>query len=252
MRAKASDSMIGALARRLLHVLRDAFRLWWLAPAIPLIAVIPEFVQHVVEIQIGMFDSREAGKALANDPTRWAFGYAKLAGYLIAILAAARFWAARVQGLAWYSPWGIAWKVFGIGLLLNGLLSALTWALEDPLKSAVGEMATNVISLALNLVTLPLLVLLVAGLVGDRKATIGSVYRYGWGAALRIVLLSAVVLVPLMALHSYNHTLAIGSHPALVWALMVFDSLLIGLLAAGWGTAIHHGYQRLGHDPGHA
>ena len=94
--------------------------------------------------------------------------------------------------------------------------------------------------------------LLVAGLVGDRKATIGSVYRSGWGAALRIVLLSAVVLVPLMAWHSFNHALAIGAHPALVWGLMVFDSLLIGLLAAGWGTAIHHGYQPLGHDAGQA
>lgn len=243
--------MIGALVRRLLHVLRDAFRLWWLAPAIPLIAVIPEFAQHVVEINIGMFDSREAAKALSDDPTRWAFGYAKLTGYLIAILAATRFWAARRQGLAWYSPWGIAWKVFGLALVLNGLFMALSAVFADPLKGAVGEMATNAISLALNLVTLPLLVLLVAGLVGDKSATLASVYRTGWGAAFRIVLFSAVVLVPLMALHSYNHELAFGAHPALVWALMVFDSLLIGLLAAGWGTAIHHGYLSLGRDPGH-
>lgn len=242
--------MIGALASRVLHSLRDAFRLWWLAPAIPLIAVIPEFVQHVVEIQIGMFDSREAGKALANDPTRWAFGYAKLAGYLIAILAAARFWAARAQGLAWYSPWGIAWKVFGIALVFNGLFMAASAALAEPMQNALGETATNAISLALNLITLPLLVLLVAGLVGDSKATLASVYRTGWGAALRIVLLSALVLVPLMALHRLNHDLAFGAHPALVWALMVFDSLVIGLLATGWGTAIHHGYRPLGRDPG--
>lgn len=250
MRRTENLGLIGAMAQRVLHTLRDAFRMWWLAPAIPLIAVIPEFVQHVVEIQIGMFDSREAGKALANDPTRWAFGYAKLAGYLIAILAAARFWAARAQGLAWYSPWGIAWKVFGIALVLNGLFSGLTWVLEDPLKGALGETATNAISLALNLITLPLLVLLVAGLVGDGKATLASVYRTGWGAALRIVLLSALVLVPLMALHRLNHDLAFGAHPALVWALMVFDSLVIGLLATGWGTAIHHGYRPLGRDPG--
>lgn len=242
--------MIGAFVSRLLHSLRDAFRLWWLAPAIPLIAVIPEFVQHVVEIQIGMFDSKEAGKALANDPTRWSFGYAKLAGYLIAILGAARFWAARQQGLAWYSPWGIAWKVFGIAIVLNGLFMALTVVVADPLKGAVGETGANAISLAANLVTLPLLVLLVAGLVGDSKATLASVYRIGWGAALRIVLLSAVVLVPLMALHRLNHDLAFGAHPALVWALMVFDSLVIGLLATGWGTAIHHGYRPLGRDPG--
>lgn len=250
MRRTENLGLIGAMAQRVLHTLRDAFRMWWLAPAIPLIAVIPEFVQHVVEIQIGMFDSREAGKALANDPTRWAFGYAKLAGYLIAILAAARFWAARAQGLAWYSPWGIAWKVFGIALVLNGLFMAASAALAEPMQNALGETATNAISLALNLITLPLLVLLVAGLVGDSKATLASVYRTGWGAALRIVLLSALVLVPLMALHRLNHDLAFGAHPALVWALMVFDSLVIGLLATGWGTAIHHGYRPLGRDPG--
>lgn len=237
--------MIPALVRRLLGVCRDAFRLWWLAPAIPLIAVIPEFVQHVVEIRIGMFDSREAAQSLANDPTRWAFGYAKLAGYLIAILAAARFWAARAQGLAWYSPWGIAWKVFGLALLLNALVTAVLAAAEQPLQAALGKAGSGIVSVGLTLATLPLLVLLVAGLVGDSKATLASVYRTGWGAALRIVLLSAAVLVPLMWLHGVNHDLAFGAHPALVWALMVFDSLVVGLLATGWGTAIHHGYRRL-------
>lgn len=240
--------MIKAFLQRLLSVPRDAFRLWWLAPVIPLIAVIPEFVQHVVEIQIGMFESQEAAKALSDDPTRWAFGYAKLAGYLIAILAAARFWAAREQGLPWYSPKGIAWKVFGIGLLLNALLTLAIAVTEEPLKAAIGGTAFDLVSLVLNLVTLPLLVLLVAGLIGDRTATIRSVYRTGWAAAVRIVLFSAVVLIPLMGLHSLNHTLAFGAHPALVWALMVFDSLVVGLLAAGWGTAIHHGFRPLDHD----
>lgn len=237
--------MIATFFRRLLDVLRDAFHLCWLAPAIPLIAVIPEFIQHVVEINLGMFDSRDLARALSDDPTRWAFGYAKLAGYLITILAAVRFWAGRAHGLKWYSPKNFALKVFGLALLLNAVVMILEAVIEGPLKVAVGVNVTEAFSVGISIATLPLLVLLVAGLVGDKNATVGSVYRTGWLAALRIVLFSAVVLIPLMALHSYNHTLAIGSDTTLVWGIMIFDSLLIGLLAVGWGTAIHHGYQPL-------
>ena len=64
--------MLRLLATRIGSVFRDGFRIWILAPIIPALIGLPEFAQHVVEIQIGMFDSREAGQALANDPTRWA------------------------------------------------------------------------------------------------------------------------------------------------------------------------------------
>ncbi|MFN3511007.1 MAG: hypothetical protein ACK4ZA_06600, partial [Tsuneonella troitsensis] len=61
--------MIGALIRRTRDVAVDSFRIWWLAPVIPLIAVLPEFAQHVAEVRLGMFDSIEQARAIANDPT---------------------------------------------------------------------------------------------------------------------------------------------------------------------------------------
>ena len=48
-----------------------------------------------------------------------------------------------------------------------------------------------------------------------------------------------------MWLHSQNHYWAMGQSDALIWMLMVFDSLVVGLLAVAWGTAIHHGYRPL-------
>ncbi len=65
------------------------------APLILGIAVLPELMQHVAEIHLGMFDSAGRFRALANDPLRWGFGYVKLVGFMIAMLAVARFWSVR-------------------------------------------------------------------------------------------------------------------------------------------------------------
>jgi hypothetical protein len=222
--------VIGALIRRTRDVAVDSFRIWWLAPVIPLIAVLPEFAQHVAEVQLGMFDSIEQARAVANGPTRWAFGYAKIAGLVVAILAAVRFWAARRQGVTWWSPKGIAWRVLALGIGANVAISVLGSLLE----SAVA--------------TLPLIILVVAGFAGDREASLRSVYITGWPATLRILAFSALVIAPLMWVHTLNHQWAMGAPPVLLWALMIFDSLVVGLLAVGWGTAIEHGYRPLGDD----
>ena len=236
--------MIKAFARRIGEVLRDSGRIWLLAPVIPFIAVVAEFIQHVAEINLGMFDDIETARAVSNSDARWAFGYAKLAGYLVAILAAIRFWAARRDGLPWWSMKGIAWKVFGIALVANVFVGLASTGIEYG-AAHYGETVVQAVSIAFSIITLPIFVMLIAGLVGDRSTTLASVYRTSWGAALRIVIFSAIVLVPLMWLHSQNHVWAMGADKALVWALMVFDSLVVGLLAGAWGTAIHHGYRKL-------
>lgn len=204
----------------------------------------PELAQHIVEIQIGMFESREAGIALSSDPTRWAFGYAKLAGYLIAILLTVRFWAAHKAGEAWWSPKGVAWRVLGLAILANIAVTAAITGLEYVLADAretIKQTATAIISIA----TLPVLVWLIAGLVGDKQANLSQMYRTGWLAGLRIVVYSAMVLLPLMWLHGENHDWAFGASTPMVWGLMIFDSLVIGVLALAWGTALHHGYYKL-------
>lgn len=53
------------LGRALVELYRGSMVLFTAAPLIVAIAAIPEFLQHVVEINIGMFDSRAAAHALA-------------------------------------------------------------------------------------------------------------------------------------------------------------------------------------------
>jgi len=93
-------------------------------------------------------------------------------------------------------------------------------------------------------------VLIAAGLAGDGALTLGVAFTRGWLPALRIVLFIALTWAPLAWLHWMNHRWAMGAADPLVWLLMAFDSLVVGLLATMAGTAIHHGYASLGGDRG--
>lgn len=231
--------MIRSTLARSAETLRDGVRIWWLAPLIPLLVVVPEALQHVAEIRIGMFESREAARALGDDPRRMTWGYLKLAGLLLAILATLRFWGARERGLPWYSPRGVRWGALGLGIALMAVTSAPEWLLADRLEADMLQYLT----LGITLLTLPLITYLAGALIGDPDLTLRGVFRHGWWPALRMVLFAAIAWVPLQWLHGKNHAWAMGGNDAAVWGLMAFDSLVVGLLATIAGTAFHHGYR---------
>jgi hypothetical protein len=212
--------------------------LLWKAPLMLALVMVPEFLQHVAEIQIGMFDSKEQAIAVANDPTRWAFGYAKIAGLVLAILAAARFWGARERGVAWYRLADVDWRRFGLGFLLFGLIPATPALLEAQL----GKSVADAVALALTILFLPALFLMLAGLFGDRTTSARPIWRRSWPRAILMVLLLVLAFAPAQWLHGLNHKWAFGADPIVVWTLMIFDSVLVGLLAGLTGTAFYLGY----------
>ena len=218
--------------------LRDSVRLWRLAPLVPLIAVLPEFAQHVVEIRLGMFVSQEAFSSLALDPQRVAFGAVKIAALVLAVLAGARFWANRTAGLRGWSLAGIAWKqvLLGLGVQIAASLPAL-------LDLRVAPVVQMTLTLVLTLASLPGLVLMVGGLLGDRETGLLAIYRSGWTKALRIVLHIAPVWLLLQTLHRADHIAALDRQNWLVWLLMGWDALVVGQMAALAATGLHHGYQ---------
>lgn len=232
--------MIRSIPSDFLKVVRDSFRIWWLAPLIPLLVVVPEALQHIAEIRIGMFEGKAQAMAVANDPRRMIWGYLKIAGLVLAILAALRFWPAQGSTRRWWDPRGVAWASVGVGLGLIGLTIVPGLMVEAWLGSGA-ETAAAWIDGVLTVASLPLFVLLVAGLRGDRSASLAEVYRLGWLPALRGFLFAAVLWMPLQWLHTVNHRWAMGAADWQVWALMAFDSLVVGLLAVTAGTAIHHG-----------
>lgn len=221
-----------------LAVLRDSVSLYWLAPLIPLIAVSTELLQHVWEVRAGMFESREAFKALAMDPGRWQWGALKIAGIFVTLLAAARYWAASKAGLRWWNPSGIAWKALAIAFACN--LAAMIPL--NLIQGRLGQPAENAIVWGITIATLPLLPLLVAPLLGIRDFTLGKAYRSGWWITLRTVLLIGGWFGLMQLVHGWNHRLAIGAPEVAVWALMLWDSVLVGAMAAVMGTGLHHGF----------
>jgi len=229
-----------ANARLFAATVRDSVRLFALAPVIVLVAFVPEFLQHVAEVQMGLFDSDESFDRLSLDPGRLQWGYFKVLGVSVSAILAARFWVNRADGRPWWSLASIAWKPFLTAFALMTLLSL-------PVMPGLGipPAISAVLSLVVLAVTLPLVVLAMAGLLGDRELTLARAYREGWGRGLRIILFVLAGFLPLQALHMANHVWALGAGDALLWALMIFDSLLVGLIAALQGTAMHHGY--MGH-----
>ena len=220
----------------------EGLSLFRLAPIIPLLVMIPEFVQHVFEIRSGMFASEEAFNAMAMSDTRWAFDYTKIAGLVIAVFAAARF--VGGAGKRWWDLRTIAWKHLLLALVANAILSAAYWAIEQ----ASGGQLPSAIDLAIQLATLPLIIYFIGPFLGDATMTLKRAFTIGWVAAALLVLFVAVAYMPAQLLHQYNHTLAMGQSTALVWGLMIWDTLLVGIMACCIGAAIAAAYW-LGRPP---
>ena len=212
-------------------------RLFVLAPLIPLIAILPEFLQHIVEIELGMFASKAAFNALQMDPTRWAFGYAKVAGLVIAIFAAARYWGGARE--RWWDLRTVAWKPFLIALAGNTAATVAMFVVGSRLSPAAKPVFDAVVTIA----SLPLLVWLIGPLLGDRAMTLRRAYTGGWGRLLLMMLLAAAAFWPASLLHQWNHRWAMGGSDAVVWALMAWDAVLVGLIACWTGAALGAGYR---------
>ena len=232
-------SMFAGTLRSAVSVYRLGGLTWLAAPAILAIAVLPELAQHMAEIHLGMFDSKDAARAAANDPLRWAFGYLKIAGLVIAILATARFWAFRsVRKALLIAPANLLRLLLAIGLTLVAELP-FGWLKEMSSSDALDGLLTA----ASVLVQAGLLVYLVGALLDDPSNGLRRAYSDRCPTALLITLLVAIAFLPCQALHIANHVAAVGRHPLLVWALMIFDSLLVGLMAALIGSALFVGYR---------
>lgn len=220
---------------------RDSFiggsSLFWLAPAIPLLLLVPEMAQHVVEIRLGMFDSLEAARSVSQAPMRWAFGYVKIAGLVLTALAAARYWGGLRE--RWWDMRTVAWPAFLMGLAINVVLTGVNFAIERIIVGDTGAL----ISQAFTAVTAPFLLLLIGPLLGEVAPTLRQAYTRGWLALVLMIGLAAVAFAGGGWLHTMNHRWAIGAAPATVWALMIWDAIWTALFVTCAGSALGAGYR---------
>lgn len=209
-----------------------------LAPWLLLPAVLTEGAQHIAEIQLGMFASRDAFVALAQDPSRMVFGYTKVAGLVISFLLVARYVATGSVRRALLPS--------GRALAIVIALVALTMALDMTFKSAPARaIAPDLLLQSVNiLLQVPLTALLLAAFFEDSWADLKAV---GWRVGAAIIasgVLPALAFLPMQVLHGLNHEWAMAQPTWVVAALMTFDTLLVGAMALALGAGAAVGWRR--------
>ena len=232
-------SAIRGTARVVGETFRLGIRAWKVAPAIVAIAMVPEFIQHVVEIRLGMFSSLDHFAALANSSTRWMFGYAKVAGMVIAILAIARFWSVgSVRKTFTMPPADLLRLVIAVGL--TWLVSLpFDWLVARDVNAAV----TFVTRVASILLQAGLTLYVAAALFGDRSLTLKTAFTERWPTAVVLTIAAFCAFVPLQVVHMFDHRLALGRPTGIVWLLMIWDTLVVGMIASTLGSAIWASYR---------
>lgn len=222
--------------------------LFWIGPLVVALVVVPEFLQHIVEIQLGMFNGREAAHIAGNAPLRWAFGYAKIAGLVLTFVASARFWWCRMHGGRWYDPRQIGWGRLLIGFFLFFAVGSI----GELFALATGTKAPLAVSILFSLLSLPFLFVMLAGLFGDCATPIRTLALKSWPWLMLLAILLPIGFAPLSWLHRMNHLWALGAPDLTVWALMIFDALVVGLIASFVGAALFVAYDRFHRSHGGA
>ncbi len=203
---------------------------WAFLLACPLIALIPiavEFAQHVVEMQIGMYNGPEGAEAADGNPLRLQVGFLKTLSMTLITYCVVRFLAGNrdTANARHFDP--RAAKLFAAVLALQALLSFLSlFVFTGTTPMGIGFMIFFFILgplLARFVVAAPL------GVWISRLASIAQLWRQlRWACAF-----SMVAMLPLMIVH---YGLGIGAvfvpGDAFKWLLLVIDSLIVGWLAA--------------------
>ena len=212
---------------------------WRYALACPLLFAVPvvvEFIQHVIEMRIGMYDSIAAAQAVEANGARLGWGVVKtlslgLAGYWVARFLLLRDGAAEARRL---DP--VAVRLFAWVLLFGLALTVLTLWGGDAMHILGLGAHTMTAGIAFALFGFILSILLAPWKVGAAlgNAEMGFVRAIGlvgWGVWWGIIF-SLLAILPPLVLHYAFAFLAIGAAPGTAWAILAVDSLLVGYLAA--------------------
>ena len=219
------------------QVLTDTRAVLFTATTIVLIAFLGELLQHVAEIQLGMFATREAFVARQSSFGRLAFGAIKVSALLITIAWTARWLASRHRdsrpGLDGPTDWFrlIVFSAISVATLLLVLFAPI-------LQGRLRLVALGVFVVA----NIPVSRIAMDALFAQPRQTWRQAVRRRPRPALSEMVV--ILLVPLlMFLHFKNHSLAFGAPSAIVWALMVWDAVLVAVLAVMLGAFTYRSYR---------
>lgn len=206
------------------------------APLLFLVPVLVEFAQHVAEVQSGLYVSREAARAVANDPTRMAFGFAKTLALLLP-----GYWFTRFLAFGGDLRRALAFDARALGLfavqfaLAGGVQYAMLFGPPlGPLLGLDGRAASLVtagLAIAQSVLGIYLTAWFVAWPLGN--AALGPIRSCRVMAGNFWLTFGYLTLgtLPLMLVHYALGLGAIGRSNEVVWAMMTLDAVVVGFLA---------------------
>ena len=211
--------------------------------ACPLIALIPfvvEMIQHIAEMQIGMYDSLEAAQAVASDPLRMGMGYIKTVAISFMGYPIIRFIAGGRDAAAAREIDAVAIRLIVPVLLLDAVLAALSIYVLPGLPVLSGIMT------AVSLLAGPLLIRWKVGAALGTWISPARSANEMFRSLLWVVPFSIVVSRPLRAV-PYGLGYGAMFAPAVAkWPMLIVDSVVTSLLVAvlmagGWVAATRPG-----------
>lgn len=224
--------MIGELK----GVYGGAWRYMLACPVLFAVPAVAEFIQHVIEMRIGMYDSIAAAQAVETDGARLGWGLFKTLA-----LTAAGFWVARFLLMPGGADAARRFDPVAARLYLWVMLWALAqtvlslWGGDAMRGAGLGDYATGA-AIALGLSTFVLDIMLAPWMVASALGNAGlgfvrSLRMVGLDAWWGVVFSIAAILPPMVAHYAFAF-LAMGAPPAAAWAVMAIDALLVGYLGA--------------------
>jgi hypothetical protein len=209
------------------------------APAILLLAALPELAQHILEIRIGMFNSLADAQRLQHLPVRAYFGYAKIAGVWAAVFLIARFWAngSSVRKAFAVPTEALVKAVAGIAAMLaTGFAVVKLLAIISPGLAIAASLLSGAIQ--------AMIFLWVIGVwLDETPIALKEAFTSRAPNALTLLVIFLASIPLTLGLHILIHKVVLGQPQIVVWTLMMFDALIvIPFSAALKGSALFIGY----------
>lgn len=188
-----------------------------------------EFAQHVIEVRIGFFDSREAAKAVANDPSRMVLGWIKMISVYLGGFVVIRHLAAK-NGDASLAAVSVALRRYTPYIVYSLGLFALLFYARSFIPEADVMTFRTVVSLT-QIAIEPLIMLWIVSAATDgvvrgplRSARVTG-WLYFWALALFFV-----GRLPVNAAHQLLNRYAMGQPDIMLWPMLVIDAVVVGLI----------------------
>ena len=226
--------------------------------ALPLVAGVPfavELIQHVVEVNVGMFDSYASAEAVADNAARSAVGIVKVLSLFLITYFVIRFIGFGRDRRQAAVVTRTSATLFGAVMLFSIAMMVVQRVGGTLLGQWVTEptqlLATGTFSLfALMLVESYLAGWKSAAALGNPDVTVPVSARVMHPRLFRSFGFTLVMMMPLMIVHYALNVAAIGLPTGAMWAILVVDSAVAAFLGIVLAATIYRIAHRAAGDAG--